>query len=165
VVLHGRTLQSTPESGARATYDGYKRRKGSKLHMVVDTLGHLLTLTVRPAGQQERAQVETLVTAVQAVTSDQVAVAFADPGYTVAGPAMAAAEQGITLEIVPLPETKRGFALLPRRWVVERSFAWLSRFQRLARDFERLPEMLAGLHCLAFACLMLAKAVKLFASS
>ena len=165
VVLDGRTLQSTPESGARATYDGYKRKKGSKLHMVVDTLGHLLTLTVTPAGEQERAQVATLLTEVQAVTSGQVEVAFADQGYTGDDPAMAAAEQGITLEIVRLPEAKRGFVLLPRRWVVERSFAWLTRFRRLARDFERLPETLAGLHYLAFACLMLAKAVKVFASS
>jgi transposase len=78
---------------------------------------------------------------------------------------MAAAEQGITLEVVKLPTAKRGFVLLPRRWVVERSFAWLTRFRRLARDFERLPETLAGLHYLAFASLMLAKAVKLFASA
>jgi transposase len=165
VVIDGRTLQSTPESGARATYDGYKRKKGSKLHMVVDTLGHLLTLTVTPAGEQERRQVGTLLTEVQAVTSGQVVVAFADQGYTGDDPAMAPAEQGITLEIVRLPEAKRGFVLLPRRWVVERSFARLTRFRRLARDFERLPETLAGLHYLAFACLMLAKAVQAFASS
>ncbi|MFT8243722.1 transposase, partial [Roseomonas sp. BN140053] len=50
---------------------------------------------------------------------------------------------------------KRGFVLLPRRWVVERSFAWATRFRRLVRDYERLPETLAGLHLVAFACLML----------
>lgn len=165
VVVDGRTLQSTPESGHRASYDGHKRKKGSKLHMVVDTLGHLLTLTVTPAGEQERAQVGTLLTAVQAVTSGEVELAYVDQGYTGDTPAMAAAEQGVTLEVVRLPEAKRGFVLLPRRWVVERSFAWLTRFRRLARDFERLPETLAGLHYLAFACLMLSKAVKLFASA
>jgi transposase len=165
VVIDGRTLQSTPESGARATYDGYKRKKGSKLHLVVDTLGHLLTLTVTPAGEQERAQVGTLMTEVQTITSGQVALAYVDQGYTGADPAMAAAEQGVTLDVVRLPAAKRGFVLLPRRWVVERSFAWLTRFRRLARDFERLPETLAGLHYLAFACLMLAKAVKVFTSS
>ena len=52
-------------------------------------------------------------------------------------------------EVVKLAEAKRGFVLLPRRWVVERDFAWLSRFRRLARDYERLPEMLAGLHLIA----------------
>jgi transposase len=165
VVIDGRTLQSTPESGARASYDGHKRKKGSKLHMVVDTLGHLLTLTVTPAGEQERAQVGELLMDVQAVTSGEVELAYVDQGYTGETPATAAAEQGITLEVVKLPEAKRGFVLLPRRWVVERSFAWLTRFRRLARDFERLPETLAGLHYLAFASLMLAKAVKLFGSA
>jgi transposase len=50
---------------------------------------------------------------------------------------------------------KRGFVLLPRRWVVERSFAWATRFRQLVHDYERLPEILAGLHLVAFACLML----------
>lgn len=55
VILDGRTLQSTPESGHRAGYDGYKRKKGSKVHAAVDTLGHLLALKVTPANEQERA--------------------------------------------------------------------------------------------------------------
>jgi len=59
------------------------------------------------------------------------------------------------LEAVKLQEARRGFVLLPRRWVVERSFAWAARFRRLARDYERLPTSLAGLHWLAFVCLML----------
>ena len=63
-------------------------------------------------------------------------------------------EQGIRLEVVKLPEAKKGFVLLPRRWVVERSFGWMARFRRLARDYERLPETLKGLHFLAFAILM-----------
>jgi hypothetical protein len=54
-----------------------------------------------------------------------------------------------------LPEAKRDFVLLPRRWVVERDFAWTARFRRLARDCERLPHVLAGLHFIAFAYLML----------
>lgn len=165
VVIDGRTLQSTPESGPRASYDGHKRKNGSKLHMVVDTLGHLLTLTVTPAAEQERAQVGTLLMDVQAVTSGEVQLAYVDQGYTGETPAIAAAEQGITLEVVRLPEAKRGFVLLPRRWVVERSFAWLTRVRRLTRDFERLPATLAGLHYLAFASLMLAQAVKLFGSA
>ena len=64
-----------------------------------------------------------------------------------------------------LEEAKRGFVLLPRRWVVERSFAWAARFRRLARDYERLPEMLAGLHFLAFAILMLRRLVEVLAQS
>ncbi len=60
-----------------------------------------------------------------------------------------------TVFFTPSPEAKKGFVLLPRRWVVERSFGWAARFRRLARDYERLPETLRGLHFLAFAILML----------
>ncbi len=69
-ILDARTIQSTPESGARGGYDGHKRRKGSKVHVAVDTLGHLLALLVTPANEQERAQVEELARGVQAVTGD-----------------------------------------------------------------------------------------------
>lgn len=155
VVIDSRTLQSSPESGARAGYDGAKRRKGSKVHLVVDTLGHLLTLVVTPANAQDRAQVGELAAAVQALTGETVELAYVDQGYTGAAPRQAAAEQGIQLEVVKLPDAKRGFVLLPRRWVVERSFAWMARFRRLARDYERLPETVAGLTFLAFVCLTL----------
>jgi transposase len=165
VIIDARTLQSTPESGHRAGYDGHKRKKGSKLHMIVDTLGHLLALKVTPANEQERAQVEDLAAEVQALTGGEVEICFADQGYTGDDPKQVAAELGMQLEIIKLPDAKRGFVLLPRRWVVERSFAWMTRFRRLARDFERLPETLAGLHFLAFACLMLPKVLKLLQSS
>lgn len=164
-ILDSRTIQSTPESGARAGYDGYKRKKGSKVHMAVDTLGHLLALLVTPADAQDRAQVEELVRAVQEVTGESVEIAFVDQGYTGDEAAEAAARQGIQLVVVKLPEAKRGFVLLPRRWVVERSFAWMSRFRRLVRDYERLPKTLAALHFIAFACLLLARASPLLASS
>jgi transposase len=155
VILDGRTLQSSPESGARAGYDGYKRRKGSKVHVAVDTLGHLLALKVTPANEQERAQVHDLVAAVQQATGDSVQVAFVDQGYTGAEPAAQAAQQGVRLQVVKLQQAKRGFVLLPRRWVVERSFGWAARFRRLSRDYERLASTLSSMHWLAFACLML----------
>lgn len=164
-IFDGRTLQSSPESGARAGYDGHKRRKGSKVHLAVDTLGHLLALTVTPANEQERAQVAELAEQVQAATSDAVEVAFVDQGYTGAETAAAAEQHGIRLEVVKLPEAKRGFVLLPRRWVVERSFAWMARFRRLARDYERLADTLAGLHFVAFAMLMARRFVALAAQS
>jgi transposase len=88
-IIDSRTLQSTPESGGRAAFDGYKRRKGSKVH------------------------------------------------------------------VVKHPKAKRGFVLLPRRWVVERSFGWAARFRRLARDYERLASSLIGMHWVAFSILML----------
>jgi transposase len=160
-IFDSRTLQSSPESGARAGYDGAKRRKGSKVHLAVDTLGHLLALHVTAANEQDRAQVSQLATAVQEATGEHVRVAYVDQGYTGPDAADAAAAAGITLEVVKLPDVKRGFVLLPRRWVVERSFAWMARFRRLARDYERLPETLAGLHFLAFAMLMLSRVVHL----
>jgi transposase len=154
VIFDSRTLQSSPESGQRAGYDGAKRRKGSKTHMAVDTLGHLLALFVTPADEQDRDQVGQLAQAVQAVTGETVELAYVDQGYTGDNAAQAAQEHGLRLEVVKLPEAKRGFVLLPRRWVVERSFGWMARFRRLARDYERLPETLKGLHFLAFAMLM-----------
>jgi transposase len=154
-IFDARTLQSSPESGARAGYDGHKRRRGSKVHIAVDTLGQLLSLLVTPANQQERAQVAELAEQVQEVTGESVEVAFVDQGYTGDQPAQDAEAHGIRLEVIKLPSAKRGFVLLPRRWVVERSFGWMARFRRLARDYERLPETLAGLHFLAFAMLML----------
>jgi transposase len=155
MIVDSRTVQSTPESGGRAGYDGAKRRKGSKVHIAVDTLGHLLALQVTAANEQDRAQVAALAQAVQAATGDQVELAYVDQGYTGDAPATAAAAHGIQLEVVKHTEAKRGFVLLPRRWVVERSFAWAARFRRLARDYERLATTFAGYHWLAFALLML----------
>ena len=155
MILDGRTVQSTPESGARAGDDGHQRRKGSKTHAAVDTRGHLLALHVTPADAQERDQAGVLTAAVQAATGERVEVAFVDQGYTGDEPAAEAAARGIRLEVIKLPEAKRGFVLLPRRWVVERTFAWAARCRRLARDYERLPTPVAGLHFVAFACLML----------
>ena len=154
-IFDSRTLQSTPESGGRAGYDGYKRRRGSKVHMAVDTLGQLLALLVTPANAQDRAQVSELAELVQEATGETVEVAFVDQGYTGTQAAAAAEAQGMRLDVVKLPTAKRGFVLLPRRWVVERSFGWMARFRRLARDYERLPKTLTGLHFLAFAMLML----------
>ena len=164
-IFDARTVQSTAESGERAGYDGHKRRKGRKTHVAVDTLGLLLVVHVTAANEQERAQVATLAQAVQEIAGDQVEVAFVDQGYTGEQADLDAAAQGIRLEVVKLPEAKRGFVLLPRRWVVERSFAWMAKFRRLARDYERLPGTVAGLHFIAFACLMLHHIVPMLTQS
>src|SRR5262245_48727300 len=161
-VFDSRTVRSTPESGHRAGYDGHKRTKGSKVHAAVDTLGHLLALHVTPADVQDRERVAALAEAVQEATGDSVDLAYVDQGYTGPDAEIAAADEGIILEVVKLPEAKRGFVLLPRRWVVERSFGWAARFRRLARDYERLTETLEGMHYVAFSLLMLRKAAPLF---
>jgi len=161
-IFDGRTMQSTPESGARAGYDGYKRRKGSKVHMAVDTLGHLLALHVTPANEQERDQVAVLAEKVQQVTGESVELGYVDQGYTGEDAYDEAISYGIHLEVVSLSKAKRGFVLLPRRWVVERSYGWMARFRRLARDYERLSETLEGLHYVAFSLLMLHQAAPHF---
>ena len=162
-ILDSRTLRSSPESGERAGYDGAKRKRGSKLHMAVDTLGYLLALHVTPASVDDRAEVGRLAEAVQEATGQNVELAFVDQGYTGERAADAAKAHGIALDVVKLPEAKKGFVLLPRRWVVERSFAWATRFRRLVKDFERYATTLADMHRIAFVCLMLKQAAQLMA--
>jgi len=111
-IYDSRTVQSTPESGERAGYDGGKRRKGSKVHIAVDTLGHLLALKITPADEQDRAQVAELTQAMQEATGQTVEVGFVDQGYTGPIPAAAAAAHGVRLEVIKLSEAKRGFVLL-----------------------------------------------------
>lgn len=101
----------------------------------------------------------------QQATGGSVKLAWADQGYTGEKAQEAAADSGIDLQVVKLAEAKKGFVLLPRRWVVERSFGWLARFRRLARDYERLPGMLSGLHFLVFAVLMLPAASRILAGA
>lgn len=126
-VLDSRTLRSTPESGARAGRDGHQRTRGSKLHLAVDTLGHLRALHVTPASADGRAAVAELAGAVQDATGGNVEPAFVDRGCTGERPAEAAQAQGIAPAVVGLPgwtmpsSNGRGLVLLPRRWVVERT--------------------------------------------
>jgi transposase len=159
-IIDSRTLRSTPESGHRAEYGGHKRKKGSKVHIAVETLEHLLALAVTPANTDDRALVADLAEAVQEVNGQSVEIAYVDQGYTGEKAATEAQEHGIQLEVVKLPQAKRGFVLLPRRWVVERNFAWATRFRRLVKDYERLPDTVRGLHILSFVMLMLSSLCK-----
>jgi transposase len=147
VVLDGRILQSSCESGSRSGYDGYKRKRkrkrGSEVHMAVDTLGHLLAVHVTPANAQERAQVFEL--------------AWADQGDTGEQPRQDAMAHGIELQVIKLAEAKKGFVWLPKRWAAHS--------RRLAKDCERLPDVLRGLHFLVFAILMLPKAIPMLTAT
>src|SRR5437016_2443158 len=157
IIVDSRTLQSTPESGARAGFDGHKKKKGSKIHAAVDTLGNLLAIKVTPANESDRSQVEEVAERVQEVTDGKVQIAFVDQGYTGDDADAAATDHGIELIVVKHNEAKRGFVLLPRRWVIERTFGWIGRFRRLARDYERLATTLKGWHWLASLVILLAK--------
>ena len=154
-IIDSRTLRSTPESGTRAGYDGAKRKRGSKVHLAVDALEHLLALHVTPADVGDRAAVARLAADVREAAGDNVTLAYVDQGYTGEAASESAKAEGIALHVVKLPEAKRGFVLLPRRWVVERSFAWATRCRRLVKDYERYAETLAGFHLIAFIGYML----------
>ena len=116
-ILAGRTLRSLPESGTKAGYDGNKRKRGSKLHLVVDTLGYLLAVHVTPAGTDDWAEVGRLSQAMQSTTGQNVELAYVDQGCTGPRTADATKAHGIALEVVKLPNAKRGLVLLPRRLV------------------------------------------------
>jgi transposase len=127
----------------------------------VVTSGHLLALRVTPASEQERAQVADLAAQVQNVAESRVDVACVDQDYSGDQPLEAAAEQGIRLEGVKLPEVEKGCVLLPRRWVVECSFARTACFRRLERDYACLPQTQVGLYFLASGSLMLQRFIHL----
>lgn len=109
-------------SGERAGYDGYKRKKGNKIHIVVDTLGLLLAAHVTPANEQERAQVKELAEAIQEVTQQSVKVAFVDQGYTGDDPKQDAEEADIELVVVKLPETFRSLHFLALAILMPQTF-------------------------------------------
>ena len=105
--LDSRTLRSTPDSGARAGYDGAKRKKGSKVHAAVDILGHLLALRVTPATEQDRAQVGALAEALQEATGESVELAYVDRGYTGEDKPDHCAHIGLMADIVRVHLEKR----------------------------------------------------------
>ncbi|MGQ9483342.1 MAG: IS5 family transposase [Chloroflexus sp.] len=161
VIVDSRTLQSTPASGGRAGDDGHIWRNGSTVHLAVDTLGHLLAGVVTPANEQDRAQMTVLAQRIQEVTGDTVEVAVGDQGSTGEQPAAEAAAYGIRLEVVTLPTAMRGVVVLPRRWVVERRFAWMTCCRRVVRDDERVAATLAHVHVVAVTIVLAHRFVSL----
>ena len=164
-ILDRRTRPSTPERGGRAGDDGAKKRKGRKIHLAVDTLGHLLARHVTPANAQDRTQGAPWAEKRQEVTGASVEIACVDQGDTGENAENDAAAHGMTLEVVTLPHAKSGFILLPSRGVVERRVAWVARFRRRASDDEPLPYTLAGRHVLAFAILRFRRMVEVIFQS
>jgi transposase len=118
-------------------FDAAKRVNGRKRHMVTDTLGLLLAIVVTAASVQDRDGGQTVLGRRRKILP-QVGHVFADGGYANSWPRSKSPFK-ITLEIVHKPADQKGFAILPRRWVVERTFAWMVRWRRLVRDYERLP--------------------------
>jgi transposase len=146
-IIDSQSVKTTEAGGPRG-FDAGKKINGRKRHLVTDTLGLPLALAVHPADVQDRDGL-ALVCARIRHRLPWLRHLFADGGYQGVVAAAAAAEQRLRLEIVKRPPAARGFEVLPRRWVIERSFAWLGRNRRLAKDFEHLPEAATAMVVLA----------------
>ncbi|NEX23844.1 IS5 family transposase [Thiorhodococcus mannitoliphagus] len=138
-IIDSQSVKGTPESSIESGFDGGKLVKGRKRHIVVDTMGCLLVACVHAAnvfdGKAARQVLTRLFMLLQSVK-----LIWADCGYV--GRELfdwVLAEFDCTLEIVKRKKGKKGFHVLPRRWVVERTFAWLGRSRRLSKDYEREP--------------------------
>ena len=142
-------------------FDAGKKITGRKRHILVDTLGLLLSVVVHPANIQDRDGVALVLDRRTRRLFPFIERIYGDGGYQGPKAAKAAAKTGCwTIEIVRSP-TAVGFEILPKRWIVERTFAWLSRFRRLARDFERYARTVAAFIHLAMIRIMLKRLVKL----
>jgi putative transposase len=144
----------TTESGGPRGFDAGKKINGRKRHLLTDTLGLPLALVVHPANLQDRDGLALVVRRIRR-RLPWLAHLFADGGYQGGVAAAAAARERLTLEIVRRPPGLCGFEVLPRRWVIERSFAWLGRNRRLAKDFERLIEVSATMAIIAIIQLLI----------
>ncbi len=135
-VIDSQTIKTT-ESGGISGYDAGKKTKGRKRHIVTDTLGFMVGLVVHSAGIQDRNGAPEVLKSIR-YSHPNLRHIFADGGY--AGPKLRDALEGIgdwTIQIVKRFDTAEGFEVIPRRWVVERTFAWLNRCRQLAKDWEK----------------------------
>ena len=146
----------TTESGGDRGYDGGKMVKGRKRHILVDTLGNMLAVIVSAADIQDREGAIALIATLTHMFRLRLQKIWADGGYT--GEKLFAwlyEQFAILLEIVKRSDDQSGFEVLPRRWVVERTLAWLGRFRRLSKDYERCTRSSEGMIYLASSHTML----------
>ena len=145
----------TVEGGTHIGFDGGKKVTGRKRHLVVDTLGFVLAVRVTAAHGDDRPAAQQLFSTMMTTSWKRLKVIWADGNYT--GDLVAGVKQACTwlLEIVHKPSGQKGFSVLPKRWIVERTFAWLNRQRRLSKDYERLPQTSEAFIYVAMIRLML----------
>jgi putative transposase len=161
--LDRQSVKTSQVPGVRG-YDQGKHSNGRTRHIVVDTMGLLLTVVVTSAALSDPAGAR-LVRKRLGGAGQKLRRIWVDGAYRGTLLDWVADQWWFLLAPVLRAADQQGFQVLPRRWVVERSFAWMARFRRLARDYERLPETLAGLHCLAFAMLVLKRFITFMVES
>lgn len=147
-IMDSQSVKSA-DSGAQRGYDGHKKVKGRKRHILVDTLGNLLDVVVLAANSTDVAGAQALFTKVEQQIALRLLKIWADKGYQGDLKEWLAQHFHIHLDIVSAETGQMGFAVQPRRWVVERTFAWLGKFRRLSKDYERCPRSSEGVIYLA----------------
>lgn len=164
-VLDSQVVKTTGVGGPERGYDGAKRLSGRKRHLLVDTGGLVLSARVHAASLHDRDGAQGLLTDELKKELPQLELVWADGAYTNEFRRWAEEERGWRVEVpyhrnrqlwrYGLEEKPRGFRVLPRRWVVERTFAWLGQARRLANDYERLPETAVAMIYWAMSRIML----------
>ena len=152
-IIDSQSVKTTEAGGPRG-FDAGKKVNGRKRHLLTDTLGLPLRLAVHPASVQDRDGLGLLCARIRRLFP-WLRHLFADAGYQGDVAWCAAARERLQLEIVKRPRDAEGFHLLPRRWVIERTFAWLGRNRRLAKDFERLIDTTTAMAVVAIIQLLM----------
>jgi transposase len=139
-IIDAQSVKAADTVGAASRgYDAGKKINGRKRHIVVDSMGLLLAVVVTAASMQDRDGAFRLLAAVHARFST-ISLVWADGGYAGRLVDWAKSVLSLTVQIVKRNDDTKGFTLLPRRWVVERTFGWMLRYRRLVRDYERRPD-------------------------